>query len=126
MQLVAVAGGQVESVDLLELLDDLDGGVVEGGLVLEGVQHDALQQVTEGQVEVLGEALEDLQQPALHADAGLDTLYCYHGNMVHQARPADQLGRRTPEATRGKEVAMAQNQNPPALPPGPDPALHAC
>jgi len=43
VQVVAVVGGQVEPVDLFELLDDLDGGVVEGGLVLEGVQHDALQ-----------------------------------------------------------------------------------
>jgi hypothetical protein len=42
VQVVAVAGGQVESVDLFELLDDLDGGVVEWGLVLEGVQHNAL------------------------------------------------------------------------------------
>jgi hypothetical protein len=30
VEVVAVAGGQVEPVDLFELLDDLDGGVVEG------------------------------------------------------------------------------------------------
>jgi hypothetical protein len=84
VEVVAVAGGQVESVDLLEPLDDLHGFVVEGGLLLEGVQHDALEQVAQRQVEVLGEPFEDLQQAALHPDAGLHPLNCYHGTMVHQ------------------------------------------
>jgi hypothetical protein len=48
------------------------------------VQHDALKQVAQRQVEVLGESLEDLQQPALHPDATLHTLNWYHGTMVHK------------------------------------------
>jgi hypothetical protein len=84
VQAVAVAGGQVELVDLLEPLDDLHGFVVEWGLLLEGVQHDALEQVAQRQVEVLGEPFEDLQQAPLHPDASLHTLNCYHGTMVHQ------------------------------------------
>ena len=84
VEVVAVAGGQVESVDLPEPLDDLHGGIVERRLLLEGVQHDALKQVAQRQVEVLGESLEDLQQPALHPDATLHTLNWYHGTMVHK------------------------------------------
>ena len=84
VEVVAVAGGQLESVDLPEPLDDLHGGIVERGLLLEGVQHDALNQVAQRQVEVLGEPLENLQQLALHPDAGLHTLNWYHGTMVHQ------------------------------------------
>jgi hypothetical protein len=89
VEVVAVAGGQVESVDLLEPLDDLHGGIVEGGLLLEGVQHDPLEQVAQRQVEVLGEPLEDLQQAALHADAGLHTLNWYHGTTVHRLLKVD-------------------------------------
>jgi hypothetical protein len=63
------------------------------------VQHDAFQQVAEGQVEVLGEAFEDLQQPTLHTDTGLDSLYWYHGTMVHQARPSGQLASARSEGT---------------------------
>src|ERR1700683_2846554 len=81
-QLVRVGGGQGEAVDRLELVDLGEDGRPEGCLALEGVQDDALNEVTEGQVEVLGQALEDFQRVALDAKAGLHSLNCYHGNKI--------------------------------------------
>src|SRR5712692_7077288 len=45
-QLVGVAGGEVEAVDLPQLGDLLARLAAEGGLSLEGVEDDAFQQVT--------------------------------------------------------------------------------
>ena len=64
------------------LLDLGESGRPEGCLPLEGVQDDALDQITEGQVEVLGQALEDLQRAALDAQSGLYSFNCYHGTNV--------------------------------------------
>src|SRR5262249_35531041 len=82
LQLVRVGGGQGEAVDRLELVDLGEDGRPEGSLALEGVQDDAFDEVTEGQVEVFGQALEDFQRVALDAKAGLHPLNCYHGNKI--------------------------------------------
>src|SRR5437868_13486255 len=65
---------EVEAVDLLQLRDALEGRALEGRLALEGVQHDALEQVAQRHVVVFGEALEDLEEPLLDLHAGLDAL----------------------------------------------------
>jgi len=82
---VTVSCREVHAVDLLELLDRGQSCPVEGKLLLEGMQNDALEQISEGNVEVLGEALQDLQQPPLHPDTRLDPLYRYHSTTVPYA-----------------------------------------
>src|SRR6201993_4953672 len=81
-QVVRVAGVQGQPVDGLELLNLGEGGRAERWLAFEGVQDDALDEIAKRQVEVLGETLENLQGGALNAEAGLHSLYCYHGNKI--------------------------------------------
>jgi hypothetical protein len=80
---VAVGSGQIESVDLLECLDGRYRRIVEGELLLEGMQHYAFEQVSQGQVQVLGEPLQDLQQVPLKPDTSLNPVNNYHGTKVH-------------------------------------------
>src|SRR5580693_6848774 len=79
---MAVGRGQAAAVDPLQLRDDLQGGRPERLLPLERVQHDAFQQISERQVQVFGQALEHLEQAALHPDPGLDTLHGRHVTFV--------------------------------------------
>src|SRR5882757_459026 len=65
-QLVRVPRGELETVDRLQRL------------ALEGVQHDALEQIAERQVELGGERLEHLEQAALEAHSGLGTGDFFH------------------------------------------------
>ena len=44
---------------------------LNGVLAVEGMQHDAFEQVAKGQIVEIGERLQHLQQPLLHAYAGL-------------------------------------------------------
>src|SRR5215470_18096623 len=78
-QLVGIPGAEVESVNRLQRLHLAERRGREGRLALEGVQHDALQQITEGHVELGGECLQHLEQPALEAHAGLGAGYGSHG-----------------------------------------------
>jgi hypothetical protein len=45
MHVMAIGRGQFQAVDLLEAFDDGDRRVVEGQLALEGMKHDALEQI---------------------------------------------------------------------------------
>src|SRR5882762_9954254 len=81
-QLVRVPGGELETVDRLQRLYLLEGRGGEGRLALEGVQHDALEQIAERQVELGGERLEHLEQAALEAHSGLGTGDFFHEVMV--------------------------------------------
>src|SRR5690606_10798263 len=69
---VRIRGGQVEPVEFLHRGDAFQRFGRERRLALEAVQHDALEQVAEGHVLVLGQRLEHLEHPLLDADAGLD------------------------------------------------------
>jgi hypothetical protein len=80
---VAVGSGQIEGVDLLERLDGGYRGIVEGELLLEGVQRYAFEQVSKGEVQVLGEPLQDFKQPPLKPNPGLNPVNSYHGTKVH-------------------------------------------
>src|SRR4029077_1279169 len=60
-QLVRVARRKVEPVHRLQRLDLLEGGGGEGRLALEGVQHHALQQSAQRQVELGRQRLQHLQ-----------------------------------------------------------------
>ena len=86
MELVAVYRGQLEAIHLFQLLDRGDRRRVERQLLVEDMQHDPFDQISQGQVKVLGQTFEHLEQAALHAHARLHPLYRYHGNMVHQSR----------------------------------------
>src|SRR5882762_3833200 len=79
-QLVRVPRGEVETVDRLQRLHLLEGRGGEGRPALEGVQHDALEQIPERQVELGGERLEHLEQTALEAHSGLGTGDVFHGS----------------------------------------------
>src|SRR5437016_6758991 len=71
-QPVRVPGGELQAVDRLQRLHLPECRAREGRLALEGVQDDALEQITERQVELGRERLEHLQQAALEAHSGLD------------------------------------------------------
>ena len=61
---------------------------LNGGLAVEGMQHDTFQQVAQSQVVIFGEGLEDLEQALLHAHSGLHAFdqqavfSLYHGTYV--------------------------------------------
>src|SRR5438876_3174456 len=78
-QLVRVAGGEIEPVDRSQRADLLQRGLRERRLALQGVQHDALEQIAEREVELGRERLQHLEQPALEAHAGLCT-----GDLLHR------------------------------------------
>jgi len=55
------AAVEVQVIDLLELGDAPQRVVAEGGLAVEGVEDNALEQIAEGHVVVLGQRLQDLE-----------------------------------------------------------------
>ena len=67
-------GVEVEVVELLEVADALERGPSEGAFAIKGVEDDALEEVAEGEVMVLGEGFQYLQDAFFHSDAGLDSL----------------------------------------------------
>src|SRR5438105_8951476 len=77
-QPVRVPGGELQAVDRLQRLHLPECRAREGRLALEGVQDDALEQITERQVELGRERLEHLQQAALEAHSGLGAGDLFH------------------------------------------------
>src|SRR5690348_14973615 len=65
---------QIKVIEAFQFLDSLQAGFTERALAIEGMQHDALQQITQGQIVVVGEGSQDFQKPLLHAHAGLHPL----------------------------------------------------
>ena len=61
-------------VELLEIADALKRGRSKRAFAIEGVEDDAFEEVAEGEVMVLGEGFQHLQDTFLHPDAGLDSL----------------------------------------------------
>src|SRR5271170_8116413 len=57
LQPVTGAGIEVKIVKPLQLLYAFEGGCAEWRLPVKGMEHDALQQIAEGHVVVLGKAL---------------------------------------------------------------------
>ncbi len=99
-ELVAVRRGQRAAVDLLQLRDDLQRVRGERRLPLERVQHDPFQQVTQRHVQVLGQALEHLEQAAFDPDTGLHPVHCYHGTTVTRYHDVGRAaGSARPQAT---------------------------
>jgi hypothetical protein len=80
---VARRGVEVEVVDLPELADLAQRLGRKRRLALERVQHDALEQVAQSHVLVLGDGLEHLEDTALQAHASLDAGYDDPGSACH-------------------------------------------
>jgi len=55
----------------------------EWGLALKGMQHDAFQQIPQGQIQGLRQGLQNLQGPALQPHTRLDALNSFHVILVH-------------------------------------------
>src|SRR5579883_1536511 len=70
-QAVRVARAEVEPVHLAQRIDLAAGRGAEGRLALEGVQHDALEQIAETHVELGGECLQHLEKTGLEPHPGL-------------------------------------------------------
>src|ERR1700729_3849327 len=79
---MAVGGSQLKSIDALEVIDDSGRRLIKNVPSLKRVQHDALEQIPQGEVEVLGERLEHLQEGRLDAHPGLNSRDCYHGTKI--------------------------------------------
>ena len=71
---VAGAGVEIEGIELFQVVNALERGGAEGSLAVEGVKHDAFEQVAQRHVVIFGEGLEDFEKAFFHADAGLDPL----------------------------------------------------
>ncbi len=70
---VAGAGVEIEGVEFFQVVNALERGRTKGSLAVEGVEHDAFEQIAQGHVVIFGEGFEDFEQAFFHADAGLYT-----------------------------------------------------
>jgi len=61
-------------VELFEVADTLERGRSEGAFAIKGVEDDALEEVAEGEVVVLGEGFQYFQDAFFHSHASLDSL----------------------------------------------------
>src|SRR6185312_9886502 len=73
--LVTVLGSQIERVDPPQISNLLERRRPERRLVLQSMQCNALEQIPQRQIEILGQSLQHLEQPLLQPDAGLDALH---------------------------------------------------
>src|SRR5579859_3481644 len=79
---MGIAGSEVEPVDGLQRPDLLQRSGRERRPVIEGVQHDALEQIADRQIELGGECLQHFEQVALEAHARLGPRDLFHAAMV--------------------------------------------
>jgi hypothetical protein len=79
---VAVLRAQLEPVDLAQTGGDRQRLVPKDGPALERMEEDALEQLAERDVQVLGERLRNLDEPRLEPDPGLHARNWYHGTNV--------------------------------------------
>src|ERR1700724_2842532 len=74
-ELVAVPGPRGGAIKTAELLDVLERLRRERSFAFEGVEHDALQQITQAHVLLLGHRLQHLQHAFLQPHARLNALH---------------------------------------------------
>src|SRR5207253_11165925 len=89
LQAVTRARIQIEPIKLLQIADLPERFLAERALAVEGMQHNALQQIAQRQVVIFGEALQHLEQAFLDPHPGLHPLnqqlvisFVYHGTNV--------------------------------------------
>src|ERR1700675_1210819 len=64
----------MQGIDHIPVANALGGWPTEGSLAVEGVEHYAFEQVTQGHVVIFGEGLENFAKTFFHAAAGLNAL----------------------------------------------------
>ena len=69
-----VTGIQIESVEFFQFPDAPQTALAEGALSIKDVQNDALHEVAESEIVVIGKGPQHFQEPLFHADARLHTL----------------------------------------------------
>src|ERR1039457_3771466 len=74
LQPVAGAGVEIEGIELFQLANAFQRGWTEWGLAVESVEHDALEDVSERHVVVLGKGFENFENSLFDAHAGLHAL----------------------------------------------------
>jgi hypothetical protein len=68
---VACAGVQIETIELFQLLNPAQTGLVKGTLSIKSMEDNTFEQITESHVVVFGKGLEYLQDSLFHADSRL-------------------------------------------------------
>ena len=72
MKAVTCARIQIERVELLQFLDSLHAGLIEWSLSIKGMEHDALEEISQGHVVVISKGAQYLQEPLLETHPCLD------------------------------------------------------
>ena len=68
---VACAGVQIETIELFQLLDPAQTGLVKGTLSIKSMENNAFEQITESHIVVVGKGPKYLQQSLFQADSRL-------------------------------------------------------
>ena len=92
---MAILGRERQPIDRLEAFNVAQRFAAERRFAFQGVEGDAFQKIAQGKVEVLGQTLQDFDQPLFHARANLDpdnppfllrlyVCYCYIVTQIRQ------------------------------------------
>jgi len=73
LQAVAGARVQIESVEPLEVVNAFEGFFAKWNLSIEGMKHNAFEQITQRHVVIFGQGLKHFEKPLFHPDTGLHT-----------------------------------------------------
>jgi hypothetical protein len=71
IEAVACAGVEIETIELFQVLDPAQTGLVKGTLSIKSMEDNTFEQITESHVVVFGKGLEYLQDSLFHADSRL-------------------------------------------------------
>lgn len=71
IEAVACAGVQIETIELFQVLDPAQTGLVKGTLSIKSMEDNTFEQITESHVVVFGKGLKYLQDSPFHADSRL-------------------------------------------------------
>jgi hypothetical protein len=86
---VAGRGSEIEVIELFEIADASERRRPKRALPFESVKDDALEEVAESEVMVLGEGFQYFEDALFHSDAGLSSfdlqLMLFHSVPVYQS-----------------------------------------
>jgi hypothetical protein len=77
---MAGPGIETQTVELLQLFDALQAVLAKRTFAVEGVQDDALQQIAQSYIVIVGKGPQHFQEPLFHADT---RLYPFHDLFCH-------------------------------------------
>jgi hypothetical protein len=88
-QAVAGRGIEIEVIELFEIADASERRRPERALSFENMKDDAFEEVAEGEIMVLGERFQYLEDALFHPNAGLGSfnlqLMLFHGVPMYQS-----------------------------------------